>query len=221
MLCRAMSSPEQLFTAIKAGDAEQVKSLLEKDPEAAESRDEKGVSSLLSALYSGKQEIAQLIREKRSGIDIFEAAALGDMRSLRQLLQQHPESAHTYSADGWTPLHLAAFFGQAEAVDELLAANADANARATNSTNNTPLHAAQVFVNVDVSRALLDHGADVNAKQEGGFTALQAAALHGCAPMVELLLERGADKSVRDDSGKSAADLAGEKGFVELARKLR
>lgn len=203
-----MSASAEFLQAVKGGDTAQAQQLLEQDASLADTRDGSGVSALLNALYMGHKDAAEAIRAKRSNIDMFEAAALGDLRALRQMLQQHPEQVHSYSSDGWTALHLAAFFGQTEAVRELLAGNAAVDARSKNNMNNTALHAAQVFKNVDAVRLLLEHGAEVNAQQHGGYTALHSAAQNGSREMVELLLKHGANKSVRDDSGKSAADHA-------------
>ncbi len=210
---------QELFAAIKAGDAATARTILSGDPSLGDARDEKGVSALLAALYHRQTEIAGLIRSRRETLDIFEAASVSDQKKLEQILQQAPERVHAYSADGWTALHLAAFFGEADSVRALLSAGAAVDARSNNPMQNTALHAAQVFNQVEASRLLLDAGADVNAKQHGGFTALHAAAGNGCEAMVDLMLSRGANKTLRDDSGKSAADLAAK--HPQLAERLR
>ncbi len=220
MLYIAMAQA-QLFDAIKAGDAAAVNSLLEADPRLAEAKDEKGVSAILTALYYRQPQIAHALREKRDSVDIFEAASLGELRTMKQISQQHPEYLQATSSDGWTALHLAAFFGHAEIVRWLLENDVAVDARSANPMNNTALHAAQVSNHVDVARALLEHGASVNEKQHGGFTALHSAASNGCEPMVELLLEHGANPSLRDDAGKSAADHAAEKKHDPVAQRLR
>ena len=42
---------------------------------------------------------------------MFEAASLGDVERLAELLDADPSSATAYSADGFTALHFPAFFG--------------------------------------------------------------------------------------------------------------
>ena len=49
---------------------------------------------------------------------------------------------NAFSDDGWTPLHLAAFFGHPKIAELLLAHAADVAARSRNANGNTPLHAA-------------------------------------------------------------------------------
>ena len=48
---------------------------------------------------------------------------------------------NSFSADGWTPLHLAAFFGS-RMRHVLLNTGAKVNERSTNPMQNMPLHAA-------------------------------------------------------------------------------
>ncbi|MBC6417279.1 MAG: ankyrin repeat domain-containing protein [Rhodospirillales bacterium] len=67
---------------------------------------------------------------------------------------------------GNTPLHLAAVFGNAEAVAALLDAGADPNARGEGGL--TPLHAAAAHGSAEVVAALLDAGADGSARTARG-----------------------------------------------------
>ena len=53
-----------------------------------------------------------------------------------------------------------------------------------------------------------------NARQEGGWTALHAAAQNGDREIVELLLAHGADLKARADNNQGALDLALQKGHA-------
>ena len=53
-------------------------------------------------------------------LDVFEATALGYIDRLRERLDEDPARAVAFSADGFTALHFAAFFGKAEAARVLL-----------------------------------------------------------------------------------------------------
>ena len=64
--------------------------------------------------------------------------------------------------------------------------------------------------------ALAEHGLAV----PGGMTPLMAAALSGCAALVELLLRCGADPARRDARGRTAACYAREAGHPHLADQL-
>jgi ankyrin repeat protein len=163
-----------------------------------------------------------LVRAARtSPLDVFEAATVGDLARLRELLEGNPALARARSVDETTALHFAAFFGQPEAVSQLLAAGADPHAVSPTFGGVTPLHSAAAAGNDAAARALLDAGADPNARQEGGFTPLHSAASLGSEELVDELLARGADAALATDDGKVAADFAADGGRHALAARLR
>jgi ankyrin repeat protein len=180
----------RLIDAIKQGDEAAVSELLQSDPRAADERDENGVSALLQALYRGQSEIAARIADAKGWLDIFEAAAIGDAGRLELALGEQPDDVRAFSADGFTPLHLAAFFGHRLAMNLLLLAGADPNPEAINPMRVRPLHSAVAGPDTMMAEALLMKGAEVNAVQEGGFTALHAAAHRGNLPLTYLPARR-------------------------------
>jgi len=154
--------------------------------------------------------------------EMVDAATVGDEMRLREMLEEDAALANVYSADGWTPLHLAAHFGHTNAVRWLLEAGADARARSRNELANQPLHAATAGpAPVELLTLLLEAGADVNARQRGGFTPLQATAQNGNLAATQLLLARGADAQARTDDGQTALSFAQEGGHEAIARLLR
>ena len=161
---------------------------------------------MLEALYRGDREQAEEAAEGRE-LDVFEAAALGRTDRVGELLRTHPELARAYARDGFTALHLAAFFGAPGAARALLDYRADADAVARNPMRVTPLHSAAAAAERDIVRMLLDAGADPNARQEGGFTPIHAAAQNGDYELYELLRSRGADEGAALDDGRTVADL--------------
>jgi ankyrin repeat protein len=211
-----LSNTQALLEAIRAGDLAQARALLEQDATLARASDTDGVTLLMKAIYGGRAQIADLMIERGAEPDIFAAAALGKVERLKALARADPQLVHAYSPDGWTALHLAAHFGQREAVAVLLAAGASVGARSQNSMHNMPLHAAMPGGKSEIVEVLLASGAEVNAQQEGGFTALHEAALQGSAALVKLLLARGADPALASESGKTARDFAVEQGHADL-----
>lgn len=211
---------QQFFEAIRAGDRDKVDALLKSDATLLNARDEKGLGAYTSAKYSGRNDIAVLLLEKGVELDIFAACMAGAKERALQLIRENPDLIGTYSHDGWTPLHLACFFGQPGIAEALLANRADVSARSRNPMQNAPLHAAAAGRSKDAVRALLEHGADVNARQEGGWTALHAASQNGDVEMVQLLIAGGADVKARADNQQNAMDLALGKGHQAVVDVL-
>lgn len=206
----------QLFEAIRAGDTAAVTRLLDTDPTLVDAVDEKGLNAFTVAKYSRRDEIAQLLRERGAKLDIHSAAMVGDEARVRALLAQDPAAASCFSHDGWTPLHLAAFFGQMAAAKALIEAGAPVNERGTNPMANMPLHAAAAGRKVELVVLLIESGANVNARQNGGWTALHAAAQNGDASIAHVLIGAGADVKARADNQQNALDLAMLKGHQDM-----
>jgi uncharacterized protein len=190
-----MSQDKDIFAAIETGNRSQVDAVLRRDPAQANARNGRGDSPLLAAAYLGRKEIPTLLIEHGAAIGLFEAAALGLKEPVIEHLRAEPGAVNTYSHDGWTPLHLAAFFGHRELAQLLLERGADVNARSKSerfARENTPLHAAAANRQVEVAELLVARGADVNARDGSGFTPLALAANSKSDLLMLLLLENGA-----------------------------
>ena len=201
---------ERLFEAIERQDEEEVRDLVDLKPELAEARDEAGLSAVLAATYRGAGDLVEVLLAANPALDVFDAAAVGRTRGLAELLDADPELVRAWSADGFTPLHLAAFFGHEDAAELLIERGADVDVIARNETLQVaPLHSAAAGVHPSIVKLLVEHGADVNARQGGGFTPLHSAAQNDDRESVATLLDAGADPSLANDDGKLPADLAG------------
>ena len=66
--------------------------------------------------------------------DVFDAATLGDIDRLRDLLDLDPDLVKAHGTDGFTALHLASSFGRDKAAELLLARGADAQGIAANGS---------------------------------------------------------------------------------------
>jgi uncharacterized protein len=144
---------------------------------------------------------------------------MGDVDRLRKQLEARPELLNAYSADGFTALQLAAFFGRRPAIDFLLEQGADVSLVARHPFGITALHAALAGPDPDIARPLIEAGADVNARQQGGFTPLHTAAQNGSFDLARLLLERGAHADAVADDGKTPLDLARDDAMRDLLRR--
>lgn len=170
--------PDQLIDAAKAGDEQRVRALIAADPTLAASRLPGGESPLMTALYRGHRHVVAALVELGAELDVFASAATGNVLHLHRELRR-AGAANAYAYDGWTPLHLAAFFGQLEAARLLLDAGAKLDAVSRNSLANTPLHAAAAGKHPAVATLLLHRGANPHAVDAGGFTPLRIAVENG------------------------------------------
>jgi uncharacterized protein len=210
----------ELTDRIEAGDLEGVVELLERDPDAL-ARESAGPSPILSAVYAGHEEIARRLRERKGSLDIFEAAAMGDLHELDRVLRESEKAHDAFAPDGFTPLGLAAYFGHSEAVARLLAAGADPNVASQNDVSAAPLHSALARGHKEIARQLVQAGADVDAPGPEGSVPLHYVADRGDVETAKFLLDRNAKRDVARSDGKLPAEVAEEKGFLELGELLR
>jgi uncharacterized protein len=190
-----MRPEDEIFGALLTRETATFKRLLDEHPDLVHARNETGDSLLLTAAYAGRRDLFDLLLQKGAGVSLFEASAVGLADRVREHLDGDPALVNAYSHDGWTPLHLASFFGHEEVARILLDRGADVNARSRSerfAKENTPLHAAAANRQVGVAEVLIANGADVNARDGSGFTPLGLAASGKNDLLVVILLEKGA-----------------------------
>jgi len=210
--------PQELLDAVRSGDVARLRALLEEDPARAGTRDEHGLPAVLVALYHRQPEACAALLAAGPELGVLEAAATGRLDVLSAHLARDPGARDARSPEGFTPLHLAAFFGGSGAVEMLLAAGAPPDADAENPARVRPLHSAVAAGDHASARALLEAGADPDVRQQGGFTPLLAAAHADDPRMTRLLLDHGADPTLAADDGRDPAAMAGEKVAPLLTR---
>jgi len=208
---------DKLEEYIAAGDLQSINTLLTNTPELAKAQTTHGVSPLMLACYFRKPEVANLLLKFVDEVNLFEAAAVGKFDVVAYVVGNHPDSVNDYAPDGFTPLGLACYFGQAEVARYLVLKGADVNLPSNNGFHVHPIHSAVAGNYTDITRMLLSNGAQVNVKQQAGSTPLHSAAQNGNVDILIMLLEHGAEVNTRMEGGKLPADLAKEKGFNEIA----
>jgi ankyrin repeat protein len=176
---------ERLIDAARAGDAWQVRALL--------------------------QQHADVNVAAGDGMTALHWAAYGDDRDVAGLLIHAGANVNARSARGLTPLLLAADTADGALVAALLKAGADPNL--ANALGTTPLMRASAAGDVTSVNALLDRGADVNAREAGHqHTALMFAAARGRAEVLRVLAAHGADLNAVSRTVASTNDLLDEDG---------
>jgi ankyrin repeat protein len=180
---------EDLIEAAKAGDEAAVREIVARAPGVVLQRLPSGESPLMSAVYRGHHGIVVALIELGAEVDVFAAAATGRVADLTRALAD-PAAINAFAFDGWTPLHLASFFGHQDACRALLDAGAAVHAISRNSLRNTPLHAAVAGRHSDVGLLLLERGADPSIRDAGGSTPQRIAEENALAAVVEAMKRR-------------------------------
>ncbi len=216
-----MAEEVSIFDAVRAGDVARVRAFVTENPALVNSRNERGHSPLLIAQYRHQREIVRLLLTRQPTLDVFDAAAVGRSGRVKELLTADLSLVAAWSADGFTALHLAAYFGHEEAVRVLLGHGADAHAVSRNAMKVQPLHSAAAGAHRDTVKLLLSAGADVNAPQQGGWTPLHAAARAGDIEIARMMMSRNGDPKRQADDGRSPIGVAAELGDVEILKVLK
>lgn len=139
------------------------------------------------------------------------AATYANHPSVIAALVEAGSDVEARDEDKWTPLHVAAIYGNPTVVVALLDAGADLTARGQNGW--TPLHVVAVARNDNSAMVavLVEAGGDVEAGDEDDWTPLHVAALNGNFVMIDALIEAGADPDAVTEHGRTPCDVAGRR----------
>jgi uncharacterized protein len=212
---------KDFFAAIRSGDFATVQTMLAVEPGLAAARNEQGQSPLLSAIYSGRSDIRDALFARGVTLEIHEAAAVGDLERVKQLVEKNAALANSHSPDGFPVVALAAAFGHLPVVRYLFEHGADVNAAATNGLGYNSLTGAVAGGHTEIAAWLLANGADPNYRYGGGYSPLLTAAANGHLEIVKALLRHGADLHTKTNDGKTAVVIAEERKHPEVAAFLR
>ena len=182
-----------LVDAVKAGSAESVRALLDRQ------------ADVNAAAADGTTALHWAVQGERAAVVGMLIAAGADVTAPNRY--------------GATPLSLASRTGNAGVIEKLLEAGADANEATVGGR--TALMTAARTGKVDAVRSLLAHGAEVDATDDThGQTALMWAAAEGNAGVVKALIGAGADIQARTGRGFTAFLFASRAGSIAAARVL-
>jgi len=121
--------------------------------------------------------------------------------------------------DDTTPLHQAAYDGNADEVRRLIRVGADV--RKANLFGATPLMLASITGNTEVIRLLLDAGAPADEANAEGQTPLMVVARTGNVEAAKLLLKKGANVDAHEKwGGQTALMWAAAQGQAGMIRLL-
>lgn len=211
----------EFLEAIRTDNRPRVQELLKTNPALAQIKTKEGFTPVFVALYRGNKQLASTIARSKGSLDVFEAACLGELEKLKQLVEKNPSLVKAYSPDGFTALALAAYLGQKDTVEYLISKGADVNAKANNTTGFTPLTGTVSENHTEIAKILAENGANVNHRYEGGYAPLIHAAASGNIELVKVLLDSKADPNVRANDGTTPLSAAKAKNHSEVVKLLQ
>uniref|UniRef100_A0AAR2KDU0 Ankyrin 2 n=1 Tax=Pygocentrus nattereri TaxID=42514 RepID=A0AAR2KDU0_PYGNA len=214
-----------LYMAAQENHLDVVRYLLENGGNQSTATED-GFTPLAIALQQGHNQVVSILLENdtkgKVRLPALHIAARKDDTKSAALLLQNDHNADVQSKvhvmSGFTPLHIAAHYGNVNVATLLLNRGAAVDFTARNGI--TPLHVASKRGNTNMVRLLLDRGAQIDAKTRDGLTPLHCAARSGHDTAVELLLERGAPILARTKNGLSPLHMAAQGDHVECVKHL-
>jgi len=208
------------FQAVQSGNTGKVEALLDSNASLAIAKNEKGQSAVLMAVYTGRKEIRDLLLARGVALELHEAAAAGQLARVKEIVEEDPALAKSFSPDGFPVFALPAVFGHLEVAEYLLGKGADVNAAATNGTGYNALTGAVASGHTSIVAWLLANGADPNYRYGAGYSPLLTAAANGHLGIVSLLLASGADLHAKANDGTTALRFAEQRGHAEVTEFL-
>ncbi|XP_056101858.1 ankyrin-3 isoform X8 [Rhinichthys klamathensis goyatoka] len=191
---------------------------------------EDGFTPLAVALQQGHDQVVSLLLENdtkgKVRLPALHIAARKDDTKAAALLLQNDHNADVESKmmvnrtteSGFTPLHIAAHYGNINVATLLLNRGAAVDFKARNDI--TPLHVASKRGNANMVRLLLERGARIDARTKDGLTPLHCGARSGHEQVVEMLLDRGAPILSKTKNGLSPLHMATQGDHLNCVQLL-
>ncbi|TVY89821.1 Serine/threonine-protein phosphatase 6 regulatory ankyrin repeat subunit B [Lachnellula willkommii] len=117
-----------------------------------------------------------------------------------------------------TPLHLAAFVGQIDAIYTLIDYGADVDC--LDGYGLTPLYHALFGRSLQAVKALLDAGANISSRDGSGTTHFIGALMIGNAEIIDELLHRSVNVTMTNIYGRSALHYAARQNNLKVLKRL-
>jgi uncharacterized protein len=173
----AQKPPLDAFETAALGSAEQVETILRKDPDAIRKRSRFGWTMLHMAAFAGNLPVTDLLIRNGAAIEVRAESRFRN-----------------------TPLQTAMLAGQYATAKLLLEHGADPLVR--QSKGFTPMHEAALLGRTDLLELLLAHGAEINSMSDSGITPLAEAIRGNHEAAVAWMRAKGAKVEATPDEAE-------------------
>ncbi|KAK3583377.1 hypothetical protein CHS0354_040339 [Potamilus streckersoni] len=217
-----------LHIAVLSDNLPIVKYLIENNPSLPLQNDKKGWTAIHYAAMGGSAPVIEALIQ--AGLDlnartnddnhVLHIAVLSDnLPIVKYLIENNPSLTLQNDKNGWTAIHYAAAGGSAPAIEALIQAGLDLNAR-TNDDKHV-LHIAAENDNLPIVKYLIENNPSLTLQKDmDGWTAIHYAAKGGSAPVIEALMQTGLDINSRTNEDAHVLHIAAENDNITIVKYL-
>ncbi|XP_067650462.1 ankyrin repeat domain-containing protein 50-like [Haliotis asinina] len=215
-----------LHWACSRGHVDIVKHLLSQHNVDIDSRGQFGRTSLMTALFRGHREVADVLVRRGANVSIVDdngdsilhsACRGGHVCMVRYVLSHCSVDINSRSKSGKTPLMTTVYYGHREIFDVLVGMGA--NMSHLDDDGDNILHYASKGGHVSMVKYVLSNcSVDINSRTKFGKTPLMTTVYHGHRVVADVLVGLGANVSLVDANGDSVLHAACRGGHMNLVK---
>ena len=223
-----MSKEDSLLSAVKLGDVDEVRRLLERDRYLVNCTGSKGLTPLHCACWEGNLEMVRMLISE-FGADsnayyhkpIYDAATNGKEEVVAALINEFGSDPTVKGLCSWTLLHYACRSDSVTLVQTLIH-DFKADITAQDDEKNLPIHVAAKCGKKDLVLTLIkEFGCNPNTKGQYGRSLLHNACYSGNLSLVRILIrDFKADITARDEKNNLPINVAAIRGKKEVVLTL-
>lgn len=198
---KAQNGFTPLYMAAQEGHVDVVRILLSKGANQ-QCTTEDGFTPIDVAVQQGHEKVvaALLHHDSRKGYRSLHTAARKDFAKAAKLLLVKDHKPDVEAPNGFTPLHIAAKYGNLNVAGVLIQHGATIDFK-TKIYVIAPLHVAAKYGNINIVTLLVEKGSKVDIPNKDGLTPLHCAARDGHDAVVEFLTSKKASITARTKHG--------------------
>jgi len=226
---------QSIHEAVLSGDIDQVRNLIDANDSLVNMANDKGMTPLRLAVYTGNAEMVKVLLDHGANTDhvhpmygsiinqaFTSACQKGSGPELVQILLDRGVAFDAAQTDalGMTPLDWAVHFGNSPMARLAVEHHADVNLTSSRM-GRTPLVGAVSKGHGEIVNLLLRNGADVTIVDKNGYPPIYYAVDQGRAAILKALLDHGATTDyIEPHFGRSLLHLVAIKGYLDIAQDL-